>query len=327
MGLRIQVDAALNSGNSGGPAIQDGKVVGLVFSGIKEAENIGYLIPAEEIKTFLEDIADGDYSGKMFLLDQIATAENDALRDYLKLEPQDTGVVVTKPYREGEDYRLSRWDVITHIGPHRIDNQGYVDAGEHLRLQFVYYVNQLQENGKIDLTIRRQGKELHVQVPVSSSRELLLPLLRNEYPKYFIYGPFVFTAGTQEYLKMLGPKGCIYLSYFKSPLIKRQFDPPAFPGEEIVFIAAKTFPHRITKGYGQLPFGVVERVNGIEVKNLRHFAEQLQESTEEFIELSMAGKIESLVFRRSELQASTEDILSNEGIRYQSSEELRDIWE
>src|SRR5207244_11875002 len=30
-GLRIQVDAALNFGNSGGPAVSNGKLVGLVF--------------------------------------------------------------------------------------------------------------------------------------------------------------------------------------------------------------------------------------------------------------------------------------------------------
>ena len=46
-GLRIQVDAALNFGNSGGPAVSDGKLVGLVFSLIQNAQNIGYLIPVE----------------------------------------------------------------------------------------------------------------------------------------------------------------------------------------------------------------------------------------------------------------------------------------
>jgi len=44
-GLRIQVDAALNFGNSGGPAVSEGQLVGLVFSLIQNAQSIGYLIP------------------------------------------------------------------------------------------------------------------------------------------------------------------------------------------------------------------------------------------------------------------------------------------
>jgi S1-C subfamily serine protease len=62
-GLRIQVDAALNFGNSGGPAVSDGKLVGLVFSLIQNAQNIGYLIPVEEIQLFLNDIKVGVFDG------------------------------------------------------------------------------------------------------------------------------------------------------------------------------------------------------------------------------------------------------------------------
>src|SRR5438132_3829521 len=77
-GLRIQVDAALNFGNSGGPAVSDGKLVGLVFSLIQNAQSIGYLIPVEEIQLFLADIPDGKYDGKPQLYDSIQPAENDA---------------------------------------------------------------------------------------------------------------------------------------------------------------------------------------------------------------------------------------------------------
>ena len=84
-GLRIQVDAALNFGNSGGPAVSDGKLVGLVFSLIQNAQSIGYLIPVEEIQLFLADIADGKYDGKPQLYDFLQTVENDALRQKLRL--------------------------------------------------------------------------------------------------------------------------------------------------------------------------------------------------------------------------------------------------
>ena len=63
-GLRIQIDAAINPGNSGGPAVVGDKMIGLTFSRLVNAENIGYIIPSEEIELFLQDIADGHYDGQ-----------------------------------------------------------------------------------------------------------------------------------------------------------------------------------------------------------------------------------------------------------------------
>src|SRR5206468_2924940 len=47
-GLRIQIDAAINPGNSGGPAVASDKMIGLAFSHLGGADNIGYIIPCEE---------------------------------------------------------------------------------------------------------------------------------------------------------------------------------------------------------------------------------------------------------------------------------------
>ena len=63
-GLRIQIDAAINPGNSGGPVVVNDKMVGIAFSRLGCAENIGYIIPSEEIDLFLQDLADGRYDGK-----------------------------------------------------------------------------------------------------------------------------------------------------------------------------------------------------------------------------------------------------------------------
>ncbi len=58
-GLRIQVDATVAQGNSGGPALVDGKMVGLTFRQLAAAQNGGYVIPNEEIDLYLEDVKDG----------------------------------------------------------------------------------------------------------------------------------------------------------------------------------------------------------------------------------------------------------------------------
>ena len=51
-----QIDAAINSGNSGGPALQDDKVIGIAFETLDNAENIGYIIPVSISNTcFVED--------------------------------------------------------------------------------------------------------------------------------------------------------------------------------------------------------------------------------------------------------------------------------
>ena len=64
MGLMVQVDAAINPGNSGGPAFVNDQVIGIAFQKRPTSDNIGYLIPSEEVLTFLDDVKDGRYDGK-----------------------------------------------------------------------------------------------------------------------------------------------------------------------------------------------------------------------------------------------------------------------
>jgi hypothetical protein len=117
------------------------------------------------------------------------------------------------------------------------------------------------------------------------------------------------------------------LAAIDSPIMKRLYDLPAEPGEQLVLIATRMFPHPITQGYDNRPLGVISKVNGKEIKNLRHLAEVLRDNDDEFLRFEMADRNESLVFRTSEIKESIEQILEDEGIRYQASESLREVWE
>ena len=340
-GLRIQIDAAINPGNSGGPAVVDDKMIGLAYSRLASAQNIGYIIPCEEIELFLQDIADGKYDGKPSLFDELPTLENPALRSYLRLNPTIEGPVVHIIDNPDPTYPLKKWDVVTKIGDTPVDNQGKIKLGENIRVAFQYLVQKTVKNSKVPLTVMRAGKELTIEVPVEYTRPKLIPLLSGTYPAYFVYGPIVFSVATEDFVAALtagttGASGStgisgvtIYsgLSLLGSPLVTRRSDRPTADEQQLVVIPAPFFPHKLAKGYGPSAGRVVKSVNDIPIKSLRHLVEVLRDAKEEFIIIELAGRgSESLVFPRKEMVAATDEILNDNGIRAQGSPDMLEAW-
>jgi len=102
-------------------------MIGLAFSKLGgDSQNIGYIIPNEEVDFFLKDIGDGRYDGKPAMYDELQTLENPALREFLKLDKSVEGMIVHRPYKTESDYPLKEWDVLTRIGDTPIDNQGMI---------------------------------------------------------------------------------------------------------------------------------------------------------------------------------------------------------
>jgi hypothetical protein len=61
--LAGQIDAAINSGNSGGPVVRGSGLVGVAFQSLEEGENIGYMIAEPVVRHFLADLEDGVFQG------------------------------------------------------------------------------------------------------------------------------------------------------------------------------------------------------------------------------------------------------------------------
>ncbi len=329
-GLRIQIDAAINPGNSGGPAVVGDRMIGLAFSQLGGAENIGYIIPAEEIRLFLADVADGAYDGKPGIFDEFQTLDNPALRAFLKLDPAVKGLVVRRPAGDAADYPLREWDVVTRIGDTPIDTDGMVRVGPNLRVGFGYRTQHVARDGKVPLTIVRGAQELAVELPVTADRPQLIPDLRGNYPSYFILGPLVFSKATSPFVNsIVGNKLQIgyALGYTANPLLLRIGDRPAFPGEELVVVCSPFFPHKLVKGYDNPIANVVASINGVPIRNLAHLVAVLRDCRDEFIVLAYERRAgETQVFKRTELLAATDEILTDNGIRAQGSPDTLAVW-
>jgi S1-C subfamily serine protease len=324
-GLRIQVDAALNPGNSGGPAISDNEVIGIVFSGIRQAENIGYIIPIEEVNIFLKDMEDGKYDGKPMMFDQLQTLENDALREKLKLDKAQTGMMVTTPYDDEDKGLLKKWDIITRIGDEKIDNDGKIITKDGMRLHFAYLIQHLEKEGHISLTILRDGKEIKLDMPLLKEKNALVPELKDGYPSYFIYGPLVFSPATSDFLRNLQREWLVNLLRSSNPLITRLNDSATEEQEQLIVISSRMFSHRITKGYGDPLAQVIKDINGVKIKNIRHLVEVIK-NAKDYIEINFEGNyVETMIFRKAEMDAVTEEILTENGIRFQCSSDLMDM--
>jgi S1-C subfamily serine protease len=331
-GLRIQIDAAINPGNSGGPAVVGDKMIGLAFSHLGEADNIGYIIPCEEIELFLKDVSDGRYDGKPAMFDQLQTLENPALRSFLKLGKTAEGIVVHKPESKDPNYPLQEWDVITKVGDIPVDDQGMIKLGSNLRVRFAYLTQKLAKDGKLPLTIVRASREMKIELPVKSKRSRLIYDLEGSYPPYFVYGPLVFSSATTLFVGGLTRGGGAgswlnWLSVMGSPLLKRMDEKPAFDGESLVVVSSPFFPHKLSKGYSSAVSQVVKSVNGTSIKNLTHLVAVLRDSREEFITLAFdCQHCETVVFPRAEMLSATEEILTDNGIRSQGSADTLAVW-
>jgi S1-C subfamily serine protease len=328
-GLIIQVSAPINPGNSGGPAVVGDKMIGIVFSRLREQQNIGYVIPNEEIDLFFDRVKDGRYEGKPTETagTEFQRCENKALRSFLKLDDDATGVLVIPPSQPPDNYTLREFDLLTKIGPYEIDNDGMVQLPNDLRVAFYSTIVKLAKDNAVPVTVIRKGKTIETSLAVSNvDNRLVRAYYHGEKPSYFIHGPLVFSPVRADAIAWYA-RARPDLDSVQSPLFTRFTDRARFTGEELVVVTSPMFTHKIAKGY-QDPLGqVVTQVNGVKVKNLKHLVEIFRDCTDDYLTIRFAEQgAEVLVFRREEMDKATEEILEDNEIKRRGSDDVLKVW-
>lgn len=278
--LAIQIDAAINPGNSGGPAIMGDKVAGVAFQNLSGAENIGYIIPVPVIKHFIAGIEErGKYVGFCSLGLSCQAMENAQLREHFGMQPGMTGVLVSKinPLSEANKI-LKKDDVILAFDGVPIANDGTVPFRNRERITFDHLVSMKKPNEKAELKVLRDGKECNFVINVHPLQPLVPVHQFDQLSSYYIFAGLVFIPLSQPFLHEYGEDW-----YNTSPrrLCERALrELPKKPGEQLV-ILSQVLMDDINTGYERLAELQVRKVNGVEVDNLKHLCQLVEECNED----------------------------------------------
>ncbi len=329
-GKILQVSAAINPGNSGGPGVVSGKLVGLVFSRLEQAENTGYLISSDEIRQFLEDIKDGNVDGKlgMELRSNFQSLENETMRKMLKVPMDSHGILLAPDGDTKLRGGLQPYDILTHVGNFKIDDEGTGRLESGMRVPVFYLAHLAVKDGMIPMKVLRDGNSITIEYPAVRSRDLLIQPLRGEDIPYFIHGSLIFEPLVHDATAIFTRFNPALLAR-NSPWIVRGEDLKAFPDEELVVVAAPMFQHRSMKGYQEVLGQVVKSVNGTPIKNFAHMLEVLRTAKDPYLKIEFSESLSQvLVIDQKQIESITESILEDNGIApgKRGSKEAMKIW-
>ena len=268
----IQVDAAINSGNSGGAAIDDkNNLVGIVMQKLigKNNDNIGYIIPSIIVKTFLEDIKDGKVDGFDNSSTFISKLVNPTIKEYYKIE-NNQGVIVDT--LDKNEKVLKAGDIVLEIEGKKVFNDSKIET--KYGLQKISYFEHLKPVGKtINMKVRRDNKILDLKYTLKKKHEIIKYEYDKE-PRFMIFGGLVFAPLTQNHLFAKKLKTLLFKTYY-------ELEDKAKHVNEGVIIQQEKFDHSVNEGYN--PYvNLVHSVNGIKVKDFKHFVKLIDELKDKY---------------------------------------------
>jgi S1-C subfamily serine protease len=263
--LALQTDAAINPGNSGGPVFWNGELVGIAFQSYKrkDLEKAGYVVPISVIRHMFDDLADDRIDGVPDLGIYWQKIENDALREYLRLAPDQTGVRVSVVIpTASSDGVLRVDDVITSIDGNAVACDGTIRLRDHDRIAFEHVASNRQVGDKLPLEILRDGERATVEVPLKAFVALVAPPKPDRRPPYLIFAGIVFTPLSFEYMHDWEWAQDHYRYQFY-----RYQSLPSAQRKQIVLIR-EVLAHEVNLGYHQMKESVVHRINGIDITEI-----------------------------------------------------------
>lgn len=288
--LAVTVDAAINEGNSGGPVFARGKVVGIAFQALPEAENIGEMVPAPILRRFLDGVAKKKDPHVPGLGITTQPLENPALRAHLGMKKHDSGVLITAVQFGSSAWGiLQKGDVLCQLDGLRIADNGTVRYRGQFRCQFDAVIGDHHVGDTLRAKILRGGRQVSVTMTMQRMAWLVPRTEFDRRPMWFLFGGLVFQRLTAEFLRIWGeqwwdkaPKELLHLYYSG---LRR-------PEQQEIVVLAQVLADAVNVGYEAFHNDVVVAVNGHAPVDMADFVRRIDAARGEVVlELSSGAKV------------------------------------
>ena len=315
-----QTDAAINSGNSGGPVLSNGRVVGVAFAGLTQADNIGYFIPVNIVNNFLDDIKDGTYDGPPKLGIQWAKLESTSQRQMLGLKNDSKGIIIKKVFTNSPFYGvLQRNDVLLKLDGQNIESDGTIEFRKNEKTDF-NFINQEKKYGQnLSYEIIRDKKIQKGQVTLKKT-DIKYSVVKStklqDAPSYYVYGGLIFEPLTTNYITALSqarPSNTLAAIYDREDLFKD------YNG---LVILVRVLPFDVNLGYSELEKKIITKVNGQKYKDFNEFVQKVKNTNIEFIVFEDEDSNE-IVLDVAKVKAQKAELMDNYNISHEMSSDIR----
>ncbi|XP_021718987.1 protease Do-like 9 [Chenopodium quinoa] len=317
--LGLQVDAAINAGNSGGPAFSDkGNCVGIAFQSMKQgdAENIGYVIPTPVIDHFIQDYErNRAYTGFPILGFHWQPMENPDLRIAMGMRSDQKGVLVNRVEATAPDSEILKpLDVILSFDGVDIGNDGTVPFRHGERIGFSYLLSQKYPGDNANIKVLRDSVLHEFTIRLGIPKKLIPVCIKDGPPSYYILAGFVFTVVSVPYLQSENDVNVDLMH-------KLQFSMAQSEDEDLVVIS-QVLVADINIGYEGLANVQVHAVNGNPVKNLKSLVNMVESCNDEYLKFDLIFNV-VVILRTEAAKAATADILATHSIPSAMSDDLK----
>lgn len=285
-GQLIQMSAPINPGNSGGPLLNaHGQVVGINTANVPDAQNVGYIIPINDLKNILPDM----YTVKLLRKPFLGVLFNNATESLTEMlgNPEPGGCYVVEVVDKStlSLAGVERGDMIYEINGLQIDRYGEMTVPwSEDKISIVDYVSRLSIGDEISLVIYRRGERKKLAAKFGQAQ---LPAIRKVYPgyeeiDYEVAAGMVVMPLTLNHIAGLA-KSVSGLTKFAE--LKHQTEP--------VLIVTHIFPSSQLHRSRAIAVGsTLNEVNGIKVGTLADLRQALQQPVDgKFLTLRVTDNV------------------------------------